>query len=513
MSNTVIIPTAGLGSRMGNYTKNLNKALLLYKDKPVIGHIIEQFPKDTRFVIPVGYLAQQVKDFCQIAYSDRHIEFIDIDDWTSPKSGTGYSVLQCKSVINGPFWYVTCDTYFDQPILDKVRDRDCYFVKTVPEDVSALYTMFKIGKDLTIQDITFKQRQTSEWAAWTGLMYIQDWQRFFDDLTAHNGTEFIPIIRRGSDTIELDTWLDFGSAEQYTTALSKSQKFDFSKTDEVTYICNNRVVKWWLNADVAQKKFQKTKANPSVFPNRCEYVGNYMAYDFHPGQTLYSFNHPVAFTDYLTWLKTEVWQPVEMDLRGACEEFYKTKTLGRIEKFLKKYPNLSEIKTVNGAEVKDYKYYLDKIDWDYLSTTYAAGFTHGDLHFDNTIIGPRGDFKVIDWRHEFADVVEYGDIYYDLAKLMGGFVINYANIKEHNFNIEVDGDAVTLSVPHVDHYDVYMRRLKKFIEDNGYEYRKVQTLVPIIFWNMSPLHTAPFDLFLWYLGIKLFAELDNEYSN
>jgi hypothetical protein len=27
---------------------------------------------------------------------------------------------------------------------------------------------------------------------------------------------------------------------------------------------------------------------------------------------------------------------------------------------------------------------------------------------------------------------------------------------------------------------------------------------------MSPLHTAPFDLFLWYLGIKLFAELDNE---
>jgi hypothetical protein len=65
----------------------------------------------------------------------------------------------------------------------------------------------------------------------------------------------------------------------------------------------------------------------------------------------------------------------------------------------------------------------------------------------------------------------------------------------------------------VDHYDIYVRRLKKFIEDNGYEYRKVQTLVPIIFWNMSPLHTAPFDLFLWYLGIKLFAELKNEHNN
>jgi len=34
-------------------------------------------------------------------------------------------------------------------------------------------------------------------------------------------------------------------------------------------------------------------------------------------------------------------------------------------------------------------------------------------------------------------------------------------------------------------------------------------LIPIIFWNMSPLHTAPFDMFLWYLGIKLFEELEN----
>lgn len=513
MSNTVIIPTAGLGSRMGNYTKNLNKALLPYKNKPVIGHIIEQFPKDTRFVIPVGYLAQQVKDFCKIAYGDRHIEFIDIDDWTSSKSGTGYSVLQCKAAINGPFWYVTCDTYFDQPVVNRVRSRDCYFVKTVSEDISSLYTMFKISSDWTIQDITFKQRQPNSWAAWTGLMYIHDWQKFFDDLTEHNGTEFIPIIRRGSDVATLDTWLDFGSAEQYTTALSKSQKFDFSKTDEVTYICNNRVVKWWLDNSVAEKKYEKTQANVSVCPNRCDHVGNYMAYDFYPGQTLYDFNNPVAFPEYLKWLKRDVWQPVEVDLRTACDDFYRVKTLGRVEKFLKKNPVLPEINYVDGVAVKDYKYYLDKIDWDYLSTTYAAGFIHGDLHFDNTVIGPDGTFKVIDWRHEFAGLVDYGDIYYDLGKLLGGFVINYADIKEHKFNIDIDGDTVTLGVPSIDYADIYKQQLKEFVEQHGLEYKKVQMLVPIIFWNMSPLHTAPFDLFLWYLGIKLFQEIENANIN
>ena len=52
MNNTVIIPTAGTGSRMGNFTKDLNKALLPYKNKPILSHIIDQFPIDTKFIIP-----------------------------------------------------------------------------------------------------------------------------------------------------------------------------------------------------------------------------------------------------------------------------------------------------------------------------------------------------------------------------------------------------------------------------------------------------------------------------
>jgi NDP-sugar pyrophosphorylase family protein len=104
--NTVIIPTAGLGSRMGNYTQNLNKALLPYKEKPVLGHIIENFPKDTKFIIPLGYLKEQIKDFCKVAYSDRDITFVEVDDFTSESSGTAYTLKQCKELINGPFWYV-----------------------------------------------------------------------------------------------------------------------------------------------------------------------------------------------------------------------------------------------------------------------------------------------------------------------------------------------------------------------------------------------------------------------
>ena len=99
IKTTVVIPTAGYGSRMGNYTKDLNKALLPFKDKPVLAHIIDSFSKDSKFIIPVGYLKEQIIDFCTVAYSDRDITFVHVDDWTSDKSGTGYTLLQCKDFI------------------------------------------------------------------------------------------------------------------------------------------------------------------------------------------------------------------------------------------------------------------------------------------------------------------------------------------------------------------------------------------------------------------------------
>ena len=509
--NTVILPTAGLGTRMGDYTRNLNKGLLPYKEKPVISHIIDQFPIDTHFVMPVGYLADQIKDFCNVAYADRKITFIDVD-WKSESAGTGYTLLQCRDYITGPFWYVPCDTFFDQPVVTDKPNYDCYYVKDIPQKDSQLYTMFNTTNNI-IQEISFKQYTPADWKAFTGLMYINEWHSFFDNLSKLNDNEFIQLIQPGARYKQLDSWIDFGNPISYKTAVSKSQKFDFSKNDEVTYICNNRVVKWWLDKTVPQKKMRKTQINPEVFPDNCLVSGNFMAYDFFPGETLYKFNDPVMFKDLLEWLDNKVWNIADYNLDQAALLFYKDKTLGRINMFLDKYPALQNITHVNGIKVKHYSEYLENIDWDNLAINNLPGFVHGDLQFDNIIINPTGDFLLIDWRHEFANVVDYGDIYYDLAKMAGGFIINYANIKQHNFDIEVQGTEVTLSVPNIDSIDTYQTILKEFVISKGWDYKKVQQLIPIIFWNMSPLHTAPFDTFLWYLGMKLFQEAENEYSD
>lgn len=505
-NHTVIIPTAGLGSRLGLLSKQLNKSLIPYLDKPVIAHIIEQFPIDTRFIIPVGYKADQVKDFCRLAYSDRNIEFIEIDDYTSPNSGPGYTVSKCLDSINEPFWYIPCDTYLNESIIDRDLSEDVYFTKQVSEELTYLYTMFNIV-DNRIVEMTFKQAKPNSWVAFTGVMHIQDWKSFKNRLLALDNPEIIWTIKMNSRIESLDTWLDFGNIEIYRDALNKSQKYDFTKTDEVTYICNNKVAKWWADESIPKKKYNKALSNLSIFPPNCLCKRNWMVYDYVPGTVVYNYHNPTVLTDMLNWLDKKVWIKSNIDISKNALEFYKTKTINRINNFLAKYPNIQEVDTIDGIAVKSWNYYLDHIDWNLLTQINLPGFAHGDLQFDNIIIDNTGKFYVIDWRHEFAGLVEVGDIYYDLAKLTGGFIINYSQIKQNDFNIEINNRAVTLDIPSIENNREYIDIVKKFVENKGWSYNKVALLIPIIFWNMAPLHTPPFDKFLWYLGIKFFEEL------
>jgi CTP:phosphocholine cytidylyltransferase-like protein len=507
--HTVVIPTAGLGSRMGDLSKLLNKSLLPYKNKPVIAHIIDQFPADTRFILLVGYNADQVKSFCNLAYKDRTIEFVDVDDWTSLKAGPAYSFKQCVDKIDSPFWYIPCDTYFDQPLLDKERFENSYFVTKVDETMTEHYTMFEVVNN-RIVDMKFKESTDDEWLAFTGVMYVHKWQEFKEKLLANSSTEIIWTIPLGGHVEKLDTWLDFGNLQIYNAALRSSQKYDFTKVEEVTYICNGRVIKWWQDSTVADKKFKRYQTNPEVYPENVDLNGNWIGYDFFNGITLYERNEPYVFDIMLQWLDNEVWARTDDNILDTAEKFYKQKTLDRVEKFLKKYPNLPQVDKVNGVQVKNWKYYLDKIDWNLLTTEVLPAYIHGDLQFDNAVISDMNEFKVIDWRQDFGGSTDHGDIYYDLAKMMGGFIINYSKIKENNFEYKIEGTEVTLSVPGIDNSDYYIHALKEFILEKGWSYEKVKLLVPIIFWNMSPLHTPPFDIFLWYLGIKLFQELENE---
>lgn len=505
-SYTVIIPTAGLGSRLGKISEFINKSLLSFDYKPVLSHIIERFPDDTKFIIPVGYNKDQVKDFCELTYSNKDIKFVDIEHYSESWTGPGYTVKQCLDYIDGPFFYIPCDTYFNEELKNDYAE-DTYFVKRVDQTLHSEYTTFNI-KDNRVVEYQFKKDTDKSWYAFTGVTFIKDHVSFKERLTNSTSPEIIYTIQLNSKIEVLDTWLDFGNLKIYQDELRKTQDYDFTKTDEVTYIVNNKVVKCWKDPSIAIKKYRKYLTNPKVYPYNVIQKGQFVAYEYCAGTTVYVRNDIKIFDHMIEWLDTKVWimQP-EINIRLDALRFYEDKTLKRIKQFIQNN-NLPTVTHINEVPVKEYSYYLNSIDFDLLSTELLPAYTHGDLHFDNTVVTKDDQFKIIDWRHEFGSSVEVGDLYYDLAKLYGGFVVDYGKIKKNIFGITKKDTKIYLDIPHCNNHEFYITKLLEYVRSKGYNEHKVKLLVPIIFWNMSPLHSKPFDEFLWYLGILLFEKLE-----
>ena len=81
---------------------------------------------------------------------------------------------------------------------------------------------------------------------------------------------------------------------------------------------------------------------------------------------------------------------------------------------------------------------LNKIDWLKICNGKPVNF-HGDLHFENIVKSKIG-YKLLDWRESFDDLINYGDIYYDFAKLNHGFIINHSLISENKFDVSFENN-------------------------------------------------------------------------
>lgn len=500
----VVIPTVGTGSRLSRYTQNLNKSLLPYKNKPIIGHIIEQFPIDSEFYIPVGYQKNQVISVCNSLYGNRRLKFIDVDKITESDAGTAYTLKMCEKYLKNEFWYISCDTYFDEQIgFDKI-DSTTYFVKKV--DNYNLYTNFICDSNKNIIDISFKSNNIDVESAYsfTGLMFIKDSFDFFKQLKLSKSTEFIFSLPSNANLIELNSWIDMGNINDYENAVNKSQVYNFSKSDEITWVTENNVAKWNNNHKITTNRAIRAWENSDVVPEEVT-LSSVLSYKKVKGTTLYdSIDYSTLF-NLLNWLHKDVWKQVPIvDQMQSCHEFYLLKSQNRINEFIKK--DQLKIESINGTPVKHWSYYFNQINWKTIYNKSDIKWIHGDLQFDNIIITPSGDFKLIDWRDKFGIETLGGDVYYDIAKLIGGCIINYAEIKQGNFQIHNNGSSYEIYTPSCKLIDA-QSIIQKWAITKGYNISKIKTLVPLIYWNMAPLHTPPFDNILWCKGLLLFSEI------
>lgn len=506
---TVLILAAGYGRRMGPFSRMVNKGLIPYGDKPLISHIIDKFDSKTKFVIAIGHMGQQVKDYVSNVHSEKNIVFVNIPDYSEGNTGPATTIQHCAEYINGAFLWLACDTLFEFDYKSKL-DHNWIGVYPVDSTISQDYCWVERDADI-ITRIENKVASKRAVDAFIGLMYAKDSryiQNLYDCKAKETYQGFLPNLNLKAHTVK--EWLDFGTYEKWQELTEDLPENSFPKPNEIFYNDNNKIIKFFTHEDHVTSRVNRAKTNATPMPKNIKGIGNFLIHDFAQGDIVYNQVTPELFKKMLKWCETDLWAVPKYQFANAsdlCYNFYYKKTQERLDQFRVKYSNWSEPVVVNKMPVQNIDEYLEKIDWQWLCDVHEWRFIHGDLHFDNTIYDPNTDkFTAIDWRTDFVGEV-YGDLYYDLAKMLGGIWLSYKAVKHNLLAYQETNDMAELTVPSVDEAFVYEKILRQWVQDHNLSWRKVQTLVPIIYLNMSPLHESPFDKFLVVLSQYHFEKI------
>ena len=157
--------------------------------------------------------------------------------------------------------------------------------------------------------------------------------------------------------------------------------------------------------------------------------------------------------------------------------------------------------TINGQKIPKLSELLSQVDWDWVCDGVPSRI-HGDLHFENILINhnQKTPFTLLDWRQDFGGLLEYGDVYYDLAKLNHGLIISHELIGRKLFSVGRKVNQVEFDFLRKQNLVECEEYFRDFVTKHGYDYRKVRFLTYLIYLNIAALHHYPYSLLLFYLG-------------
>jgi choline kinase len=511
---TVCILTAGRGVRLSEYSSLVNKALLPINKKAAISHIIDNFPNDTKIVVAVGHLKDQVKTFLKFCYPKRDIKFIEIKNYAGKGSGPGKSLLQCKKFLNKSFYFVSCDTIWKEKIYKKEKNNWMGVSKKLFFDPNHYCNLYSKNSKITL--MKDKEFASKKFKHFIGLAYIKDYNLFwsaFKNMKKKAGEYqvtdgFRKLINSKIVKEKKLEWSDIGNLDNYNSTLQKYEKFNFRKKNEFIYLNKERIIKF-INSKKKINRLNLRSKNNKSFPTITKKEGQFIQYKFISGKIFYEDASVKKFLKLLDFLSQKFWKKSsKININSACKKFYYIKTLKRINSFFKKYNMKKDtFLSINGKKIPNITKLIDLIPWKNIFKGVPSNF-HGDLQFDN-IISANKNFYLIDWREDFGGNLNYGDLYYDLAKLDGGIEMNYDLIKKGKFLIKERKNQVFYKFTS---RNELMKKIKfefdKFLKKNNYSQEKVEIIKCLIYLNMCPLHEAPFDKLLFSHGkLRLFGTL------
>lgn len=504
MTTTFVILAAGLGTRMGRVGEGLHKALVPLAGRAAISHLFELAPPNARLVVCVGYRADQVKRYVRLAHPQRNVTFVDVLDYDKPGNGPGASLLQARDVLgeDDDLAFSTVDTLWQPDATLWTQPRSWVATSPVPAGTNPLrWCRFSTYESGRVDEVLDKRAGDGD-DAWVGLAFIknEDLPVFWSGIERaelragerqiSGGFSELIYGRDGLNTRRVH-WTDIGDEESYRQAVAKFSGYDWTKLGQATYVLpsEGRVVKWMRDAGAIVRRAERGALLDGVVAQPVVYDHDMLAYPYLPGVSAYvdaERNHVATAMTVLDFFWQSIWSTRNNNLARSMAldalEFYREKTLTRIELL---EPNLRHT-------ARDAVY---RVDWESLAGGVVPGLFHGDLNYANIVISPEGDVSGIDWREDF-NRRSYGDLRYDLAKLLAGCRVNWDWAQRGDFRPWVQGRF-------------HEEFIREFITSNcdGVNLRDVELIAALSLLNSAPLHSPPFDEVLVARGIDWLGEL------
>jgi choline kinase len=509
-----------MGSRLGSLTKFINKSLVSIANRPMLSHLIEQFPKDVEFVIALGHKGHLVRGFLELAYPQRQFFFADVDPFEGPGSGLGLSLLSCKQYLHQPFIFISCDTLVREPIPAPNEDWMGYAEGAELQPYRTLKVEF--GR---VQAICEKgEGKTDAHKPYIGLAGIHEYQTFWEGMEkggelaiesgeAHGMRGLLnhKIMANGF------TWYDSGNTETLARAREIYQESGapniLEKANEAIWFVDGQVIKFSDDQKFIANRVKRVQELQGFVPEVTGARLHMYRYPKVEGKVLSEVVTLPLFERLLEhckdfWKQKMLSADEAQDFRGTCMRFYRDKTFERVELFYKNFSHHDGMESINGEAMPKLDTLLNAIDWDWLADGPPSRF-HGDLHFENILWNATDQrFTFLDWRQDFGGSLAIGDIYYDFAKLLHGLIISHELIAQGRFTVEWRQREIL--------YDFHRKQVLveceqhfgQWLESEGYDRKKVYILTGLVYLNIATLHHYPYSLLLFALGKSiLFREM------
>jgi NDP-sugar pyrophosphorylase family protein len=397
VSYRVVIPTAGIGSRLEKLTKYLNKSLVSLANRPILSHLIDQFPKTCDFVIALGYKGDLVKDFLELSYPNRTFHFVNVKPYRGKGSGLGYSLLCCKKYLQEPFVFISCDTLVKEPIPNPKFNWMGYAIK----NKSFSYRTLQVKENKIVQISEKNRISVKNQKPYIGLAGIHDYKLFWNEMV--NGKQIAiqqgevfglrKILKRETIQSLKFTWSDTGTPE----GLAKTRKLYknlnginiLEKENEAIWFLGNKVIKFSADPKFIKNRFIRAKNLKKFIPKVLYLKRNIYSYNKFSGKvlskiiTLSLFNNLLE-TCKVFWKKKNLIIKEKVIFNKNCHKFYYDKTLERINLFYKKFDKKDGVESINGEAMPSLLNLLNCIDWKDLTNGLPGRF-HGDFHFENIL--------------------------------------------------------------------------------------------------------------------------------